>query len=303
MGDSMKFRKKHIIIFVIIFAFLLISTNMVSTRKLSEGLLSGTFHNKTKSVFEDFEPIRLPVLMYHSINPKQEKAGKYVITPENFENDLKYLKEKGYTSITAKELVKYVNLCEPLPEKPIMITFDDGMYNNMEYALPLLEKYGYSAVFSIVGSYADEYTKSDIVNPDYSYLRWADIKELSGNPYLEFGNHSYNFHSISKGRYGTEKKKSESSLEYIDVFYEDTQKLQSEFLENCNFKPFIYTYPFGSYSDESYRVLKKMGILVTFSCTQGINKITHNPDCLYMIKRYNRDGNISTYDFFKNLKI
>jgi len=285
MGDNMKLRNIVVILCVLVFAFLSVHIN------------------KTKSVFEAFEPIHLPVLMYHSINPKPQRAGKYVITPENFENDLKYLKENGYTSITAKQLVKYVNLCEPLPKKPIMITFDDGMYNNMEYALPILEKYNFSAVFSIVGSYTDEYTKSNIVNTNYSYLRWSDIKKLAENPYIEFGNHSYNFHSISDGRYGTAKKKHESTLDYIDIFYEDTQKLQSDFFSNCNFKPFIYTYPFGSYSDESYRVLKKIGILVTFSCTQGINKISHNPDCLYKLKRYNRDGDITTYEFFSKLKL
>lgn len=258
---------------------------------------------KTKTVFEDFDTVNLPVLMYHSINPKPDKTGKYVITPQNFENDIRYLKEKGYTAISAKELLKYVNLCEPLPEKPVLITFDDGMYNNMEYALPILEKYDFCAVFSVVGSYADEYTKNNIVNPDYSYLRWCDINELSDNSRIEFGNHSYNFHNISGERYGTEKKKSENTLDYIDAFFEDTQKLQSEFLQNCNFKPFIYTYPFGSYSEESYNVLKKMGFLISFSCTQGINKISHNGECLYKLKRYNRDGRLTTYDFFKKLKI
>ena len=269
-------------------------------------LIFAFFAAKTKDtvpVFNSTDGIKLPVLMYHSINEKSSKVGKYVITPKRFEEDMIYLKKHGYNTVSAKQLIKYVYLGEDLPEKPIVLTFDDGMYNNMEYALPILEKYDFCAVFSIVGSYTDEYTENGIVNPDYSYLRWQDIAELSENPRIEFGNHSYGFHSISKNRYGTKKNKSESVEDYISAFFQDTEKLQSEFFSNCNFRPIIYTYPFGSYSKESLRVLKKMGFLVTFSCFEGVNTITNDADCLYMLKRYNRDGRISTTQFFAKLKL
>ena len=258
---------------------------------------------KSVPVFNSTSSIKLPVLMYHSVSDDVSKIGKYVITPKAFEEDMKYLKNQGYTAVSAKQLIKYVYLGEDLPEKPIVITFDDGMYNNKEYALPILEKYDFCGVFSIVGSYTDEYTENNIVNPDYSYLRWSDICLLSENPRIEFGNHSYAFHSISRKRYGTKKNKNESLLDYINAFYQDTEKLQSEFLSNCNFKPIIYTYPFGSYSKESLRVLKKMGFLVTFSCFEGVNTLTRDADCLFMLKRYNRDGRISTSQFFSKLKL
>ena len=277
---------RRIFFFFIIFAFLF-------TTKMSEVL----------PVFNQENSIKLPVLMYHSVNDDFSKTGKYVLTKNKFEEDIKYLKDKGYHTVSAKQLIKYVYLGEELPEKPIVLTFDDGMYNNKEYVLPLLEKYDYCAVFSVVGSYTDEYTENNIVNPDYSYLRWQDITELSENPHIEFGNHSYAFHSISRERYGTKKNKNESLLDYISAFYQDTEKLQSEFLVNCNFRPVIYTYPFGSYSKESIKVLKKMGFLVTFSCFEGVNTLSHDSDCLYMLKRYNRDGRLTTAQQFSKLKL
>lgn len=279
---------KRIFFFFIIFAFF-----FLYTAKITEVL----------PVFNQDDSIKLPVLMYHSVNDDSSKIGKYVLTKSQFEEDLKYLKDKGYSTVSAKQLIKYVYLGEELPEKPIVLTFDDGMYNNKEYVLPLLEKYDYCAVFSIVGSYTDEYTENDIVNPDYSYLRWQDIAELSENPHIEFGNHSYAFHSISRERYGTKKNKNESLLDYINAFYQDTEKLQSEFLGSCNFRPIIYTYPFGSYSKESIKVLKKMGFLVTFSCFEGVNTLSHDADCLYMLKRYNRDGRLSANQIFSKLKL
>ena len=254
-------------------------------------------------VFEQEKDVRLPVLMYHSVLKDKSRTGKYVITPENFEKDILYLKENGYEAISAKQLIKYVYADGMLPEKPVLITFDDGMYNNLEYIVPILKKHNFCAVFSIVGSYTDEYTEKNIANSSFGYLRWCDVKELSLLPNIEFANHSYGFHSISSLRYGTQKNKGEDTLSYINTFYQDTQKMQSEFLSNCSFRPVIYTYPFGSYSKESSRVLKKMGFLVTLSCTEGINQISRGEDCLYLLKRYNRDGRLSSADFFKKLKL
>ncbi len=265
-------------------------------------LFSGK-NNKFLPVFDEENDIHLPVIMYHGVLKDKNRTGKYVITPQKFEEDIIYLKERGYETISANQLIKYVYSDGELPENPVLITFDDGMYNNYEYILPILKKHNSSAVFSVVGSYTEEYTKSNVANSAYGYMRWCDIKELATSGYAEFGNHSYDFHSTSSGRYGTEKRKSESTLDYINAFYQDTQKMQSEFFSNCGFRPVIYTYPFGSYSKESSRVLKKMGFLITLSCTEGINKIRKGEDCLYLLKRYNRDGRLSSKDFFSKLKL
>lgn len=254
-------------------------------------------------VFSSDDGRELPILMYHSVLKDPSQSGKYVITPEKIEEDIIYLKQKGYSFITAKQLVQYVHSEGDLPEKPVLLTFDDGMYNNMEYILPILEKHNAYAVFSVVGSYTDEYSAQNIKNPAYSYLRWCDILNLTESGRVELANHSYAFHSMSNGRKGSAKMKNESELDYIKNFCLDTQKMQSEFFSNCNFYPFIYTYPFGSISRESSRVLRKMGFLVTFSCTEGINHIRKNKDCLFLLKRFNRDGRLSTYEFFSQIKI
>lgn len=256
---------------------------------------------KTSPVFKN-EGTDLLILMYHSVLKDPSRTGKYVITPQRFEEDLIYLKENGYSFVTAKQVVQYVYAQASLPKKPVLLTFDDGMYNNAEYVLPLLKKYDAYAVFSVVGSYTDEYSQKNIANPAYSYLRWCDINGLSESGRVEFANHSYNFHSTAGPRYGSAKMKGESDLEYIENFHSDTQKLQSEFLSNCNFQPYIYTYPFGNISPESSRILHKMGFLMTLSCTEGKSRIYQEEDCLYLLKRFNRDGRLSTNQFFSKLK-
>lgn len=244
--------------------------------------------------------IKVPIIMYHSI--LKSKSGKYIIHPSTLEDDLKFIQENGYTTITMTDLINYVYSDYELPEKPIIITFDDGHYNNLTYALPLLEKYDMVAVISIVGDYTDTYTKSDEVNPNYSYLRWKDIHDLMQSGRFEFQNHTYKLHNITKTRRGCMKMKGENSETYRKVLSEDLSKLQQEFSINTGYIPNTFTYPFGAISNDSIDIIKDLGFRASLSCNEGINLISKNPDCLYQLKRYNRSNNISTSSFFNKFK-
>ncbi len=208
----------------------------------------------------------VPIVMYHSILKDTSKSGKYVVTPTTLENDLKYISEKGYTTITTLDLINYVYDNVPLPEKSIILTFDDGYYNNLTYLIPLIEKYNMKAVISIVGKYTDTFSKADEANANYGHLRWKDINELLNSGKIEFGNHSYNLHKTINGRKGSMKKFGESLDSYKTLLNDDLGKLQNEFKENTNFTPYLYTYPYGAISKESINIIKQMGFKVSLSC-------------------------------------
>ncbi len=248
---------------------------------------------------EDY--IEVPIIMYHSILKDPSRSNKYTVTPTVLEEDLKYIKDKGYTTVTITDLISYVYDNKPLPENPIVLTFDDGHYNNYGYLFPLLEKYDMKAVISIVGSYTDKFTKTDEANLNYSYLRWKDIKELMDTGRIEFQNHTYNLHSNTGKRIGTKKIKGETDEHYKNVLEEDILKLQQEFKENTNYIPQCFTYPFGGISNASLDIIKELGFKASLSCEQGINKLTKNPNSLYLLKRYNRPSYISTYNFFQKI--
>ena len=98
----------------------------------------------------DRDKVRLPVVMYHSILKNPVKKSEYVVSPDLLEKDLKYLKKKGYTPVFMKDVIAYEEGKGTLPAKPIVLSFDDGYYNNYYYAFPLLRKYDMKAVISIV---------------------------------------------------------------------------------------------------------------------------------------------------------
>lgn len=257
----------------------------------------------SKSSAETQEGIPLPIVMYHSVLKDPSRSGDYVVTPQLLEDDLIYLKNKGYNTINMTQLISYVHNGEPLPDKPVIITFDDGQYNNWIYASPILQKYNMKGVISIVGSYTDQYSESNDVNANYSYLRWEDIQKVFDEGILELQNHSYSLHSIDHGRKGSMKKKGESTEEYVRLFTEDITKLQNEFKEHIGWIPNTYTYPYGAISSDSLDAVKSMGFSASLSCNEGMNYITRDPECLYVLKRKNRPAHISTERFFQNMGI
>lgn len=274
------FKLAHILLFLFILIFIFVL------------LFSFVFANSE-------EYIKVPIIMYHSILKDPARSNKYTITPAVLEEDLKYIKANGYETITISDLISYVYDDKPLPPKPIILTFDDGHYNNYGYLYPLLEKYDMKAVISIVGSYTDKFSETDEANLNYSYLRWKDINELISSGRVEFQNHTYNLHDNTHGRIGAKKKQGESDDEYKKILEEDINKLQNEFKENTGYVPTCFTYPFGGISNSSLDIIKELGFKASLSCEEGINKITKNPNSLYLLKRYNRPSYVSTYNIFK----
>ena len=102
------------------------------------------------------DPVLLPIIMYHEVKP--DKPGKDAIQPWEFEADLKWLADNGYTTIVMADLIAYVRDGTPLPEKPIILSFDDGYYNNYVYVLPLLQQYSARIVLSLLGRNTDDFT-------------------------------------------------------------------------------------------------------------------------------------------------
>lgn len=245
----------------------------------------------TSAVFvnKNSEGIPLPILMYHHILKDPSKHGAYVVSPQEFEDDLVFLKENGYQAITVSDLISYAKENAPLPQKPVMITFDDGYLSTLEYAHPLLEKYNMKAVVSVVASYTEEYSTSCDRHVSYAHLSWEDLRFMSVSGIFEVQNHTYDMHKNKKGeRHGAKKVSGESAEEYELEFKRDVSLAQNMLSKNCDITPTCFTYPFGMVSSESEEFVKEMGFCASLSCFEGINYITNDPECFYLLKRFNR---------------
>lgn len=244
-------------------------------------------------------PVPLPVVMYHSVC--NSKTASYIVSPSQLEADLSWLKSHGYTSVSAQQLIDYTHGIGELPDSPVLITFDDGFYNNLSLALPLLEKYDMCAVVSIVGRYTDDYAPADPHADSYSYLTWEDISQLAASGRIEIGSHTYDLHTSDSYRTGCSKTSVESDEEYAELLRNDLGLLKTELHDNCGILPAVFAYPFGALCPESLPVLRESDINLTLTCREGMNYITRSPDCLYGIFRYNRSGLLSTEEYMEKL--
>jgi len=98
--------------------------------------------------------IDIPILVYHHVVPAHAPGVLYV-TPDGFEQHLRFLSDNGYQSISFTDLADSLEYGRPLPERPVILSFDDGWENQFEYGFPLLQKYGFGATFYIVSGYLD----------------------------------------------------------------------------------------------------------------------------------------------------
>jgi len=105
------------------------------------------------------KPNRIPFLMYHVIHrpgdaaDSQKEDPVYRVSLEEFDRQLAYLRRGGFQTITLSEFVAWHRYDDPLPEKPVVLTFDDGHPSHLELVLPRLTQYGFRGIFAIVAGW------------------------------------------------------------------------------------------------------------------------------------------------------
>ncbi len=230
----------------------------------------------------------LPVFMYHQVLDSPKKLGKYVVSPKELEADLRLLSDLGYETVTISDLVDFCNGARSLPEKVVMLTFDDGYRTDYQNVFPLLKKYNMKGVFSVVGAYTERYSTPGIdKHINYAHLAWNEISEMQASGLCEFQNHSYNMHSLTD-RHGCLKINGEADSHYITVMHDDILSSQKLLTEKLGASPICFTYPFGGTNETLRNLITEEGFSATLGTYEKINVLSGDPKELFDIRRYNR---------------
>lgn len=249
------------------------------------------------------DKVTVPVIMYHSILDDASRTGKYVITPAELEKDMKWLTENGYTAVTVQALIDYTKNNGELPDKPVLLTFDDGYYNNYLYAYPLAQKYNMHIVISPIGYYSDEYSKEEKLSPYYSHCTWNQIEEMADSGLVEFENHTYNLHKSDGARLGAKQLAGENLDDYTHMLIQDITEIQDKISSTTGTTPTCFVYPFGAISKNTPQIIKNCGFLMTLTCEERMNTVTREPDSLFNLGRYLRTQSRSAQSIIeKNIK-
>jgi peptidoglycan/xylan/chitin deacetylase (PgdA/CDA1 family) len=118
--------------------------------------------------------IRLPILMYHYVEPWPADADEIrqglTVTPADFQAQMAYLHDHGYVTVSLYDLMNALALGAPLPANAVVLTFDDGYRTLLDYAVPILQPYGYTGTVFVITQLMDE------ERPEY--LTWPQAEAL-----------------------------------------------------------------------------------------------------------------------------
>lgn len=247
--------------------------------------------------------LSLPVVMYHHVTTNEKRAGKYVVMQSELARDLDYIRSMGYETVNVQDLIDYVDGKKQLPEKVILITFDDGFESTYKLAWPLFTERKMKAVVSPVGSVVQLYTLNGDRNVNYAYMSWDELAEIDKSEEFEVQNHTYDMHYNESGkRHGLSRMNGESEDEYKTALREDLQKMQLSLKKNSGISAVAAVYPYGLYSKQTLEVVKELGFRCSMVCEERINRIQPgNPQSLYNLGRFNRPSGKSTESFFSRL--
>ena len=241
---------------------------------LIESIDDNIKNNNNKNRFENVsltsDNIGIPVLYYHSVD--ENAANEVTITPEKLKEQLDYINDNNYVTITMTELYDHIENNKPIPEKSIIITFDDGYMNNYTEAFPMLKELNMTATIFCVGNSLD----------GSYYLSEEAIKEMSD--------------------YGIDIESHTVNHVHLDTMSYDEQLLElknsKNILEKITGKEVLsLAYPFGDYNDNTIKAAKDAGYKIGFTTKLGLSDRT---DDIYKLDRIYIS---SSYDMntFKNL--
>ena len=241
---------------------------------------------------------QVPILMYHHLS--EDVTNSEMVSPEQFEAQIRALSEAGYTGVSFDELQAYVLRGEPLPEKPVVITFDDGYRSNYTLAYPILQKYGMKAtIFAIGVSFGtDHYKDTDYaITPHFGA---AEAAEMTASGLISIQSHTYDMHQWPPYETGSAVREnilqlsSESEEAYVQALTEDFTRSRA-LLEGATGQPVdVLAYPAGQYSTLAQVTLQSLGVHVTPSTNPGINTVVKGlPQTLYAMLRFGITEDVS----------
>lgn len=220
---------------------------------------------------------QVPILCYHQLRnwrPSDSKSARdYIVPEQQFREQMKALADSGYQTILPDQLYDYLAYGSPLPEKPVMLTFDDNDLDQYTLAYPELKKYGFKGVFFIM----------TVTMGKPRYMSREQIKTLSDEGHV-IGSHTWDHKNV---------KKFEEADWAVQI-----EKPSKQLEEITGKKITYFAYPFGLWKPEVIPGLKQRGFKASFQLSAQRDP----QDPLYSIRRIIVPGQWSTATMFRAMR-
>ncbi len=213
----------------------------------------------------------IPVLTYHRFGDNCDSP--LCMPSQAFEQQMRYLKDNGYHTVTPDEMLDFLLYRHPLPQKSVWLTMDDGYRSTFRIAYPILKKYGFTATIFI-------YT--DFVQASRLAVTWAELREMKAAGFT-IGSHSITHSDLTKTRPG------ESTEAFIARVRRELGQSKKIIDKNLGQDTIVLAYPFGFYDRRAINLAHEAGYKLAASVRRGGNPFFANPMALKRDQVLKRD--------------
>ncbi len=243
------------------------------------------------------DPGEFSVISYHDVvdlgQTPDMKIFPQTITRNLLVQHFNLIAELGYHPVSYQQVLDARAGKQPLPDKAIMLTFDDGYRSFYDIVYPLLKLYDYPAVTAVVGSWIDvpdgqQVAYGETTLPRERFMTWDELREMQQSPLVEVASHTYDLHKGVVGNpFGNQQPAAttsvwspsgyESESEYVDRIRNDMQLTRQRFQDELGKAPRIMVWPYGAYSKATLKLAAEAGMPQTFSLLEHINNVRDDP--------------------------
>lgn len=251
---------------------------------------------------------RFQVLCWHDI-PDYVSDDKYGVSMASFIKQLEFMRDYGCSFVSADDILKAANGEKDLPEKAVLLTFDDAYSSFYKNVFPILKLYKYPCVLAVVSSWLEN--PPDDPEYKHGFMTWAEIKELSDSGLVEIASHSYNSHQAFQTNpqgntapalitriYDQAAGKYEDSETYHERIYKDFETSSRILEEKTGKKPKVMVWPYGRYTTAAVIQAQRAGFKMMFTLNDGLASTAN----IQEVPRHMITGNPSMDVFAKDFR-
>ena len=234
----------------------------------------------------------VPVLMWHNL--AEESSGDMTISVDTFRAQIEALHEAGFKTVSLQQLYDYVHFGTELPQKPIVLTFDDGYFSNYEYAYPILREYGMQATIFAIGVSVGKDTYKDTDHAMTPHFGADEAREMVDSGLISVQSHTFDMHQWPPFEDGNAQVR-ETLLPFdgeADADYEAAVEADfaesRELLESITGQPVnALAFPEGAYVTLTQDALRSAGAELTFTTVRAVNTVVKGlPQSLCAMPRF-----------------
>ena len=234
----------------------------------------------------------VPVLMWHNL--AEESSGDMTISVDTFRAQIEALHEAGFKTVSLQQLYDYVHFGTELPEKPIVLTFDDGYFSNYEYAFPILQEYDMQATIFAIGVSVGKDTYKDTDHAMTPHFGADEAREMVDSGLISVQSHTFDMHQWPPFEDGNAQVREtllpfdgEADADYKAAVEADFAESR-ELLESITGQPVnALAFPEGAYVTLTQDALRSAGAELTFTTVRAVNTVVKGlPQSLCAMPRF-----------------